>query len=81
VMLRWVGGKPVVRTNSSSASFGDVHVGPPDSTTVSNIIKRPSKPFGNALTRTVIQSVVIGDLTGTTANPTRFANVPTDFWT
>lgn len=81
VVMRWVGGKPTVRTNSSSSSFGDVQVGPPDSSTVRNIIKRPSRPFGNALTRTVIQSVVIGDLTGTTANKEWFLTVPADFWT
>lgn len=81
VMLKWVGGKPVVRSNSSTASFGDVHVGPPDSLTVSNIVKRPARPFGNTLTRMVIQSVVLGDLAGTTANSEWFANVQSDFWT
>lgn len=81
VMLKWVGGKPVVRTNSSTSSFGDVQVGPPDSSTVRGIVKRPSRPFGNALTRMVILSVVMGDLTGATANKEWFANVASDFWT
>ena len=81
VMLRWVGGKPVVRSNTSSTSFGEVQVGPPDSSAVRAIIKQPGRPFGNSLTRTVILSVVIGDLTGTTANKEWFANVASDFWT
>lgn len=81
VMLRWVGGKPVVRANTSTASFGDVKVGPPDTDTVRNIIKKPGKPFGNFVTRNAIKGVVLGDLTGRTANPEWFANVPADFWT
>ena len=81
VMLRWVGGKPVVRANSSTTSFGEVQVGPPDSAAVRGIIKKPGRPFGNSLTRTVILSVVIGDLTGSTANKEWFANVASDFWT
>ncbi len=81
VMLRWVGGKPVVRANTSTATFGDVKVGPPDTDTVRNIIKKPGKPFGNFVTRNAIKGVVLGDLTGRTANPEWFANVPADFWT
>lgn len=81
VMLRWVGGKPVVRSNASTSFFGDVQVGPVDSDAVRNIIKKPTKPFGNFVTRTAIQGVVMGDLAGRTANPEWFANVPADFWT
>ena len=81
VMLRWVNSKPKVHRNSSRFSFGEVKVGPPDSDTVRNIIKRPGKPFGNFLTRTVIEGVVRRDLTGRTAKTERFANVPGNFWT
>ena len=81
VMFRWVGGKPQARTNSSTFSFGEVKVGPPDLETVRKIVKKPSRPFGNPLTRSAIQSVVLGDLTGRTATAERFANVPADFWT
>jgi hypothetical protein len=81
VVMRWEGGKPKVRTNSSTTSFGTVKVGPTDVAAVSKIIKSPGKPFGNFLTRSVIQGVVLGDLTGRTSNPEWFANVPIDFWT
>jgi len=81
VKFCWVGGQPRVRSNASTFAFDEVKVGPPDSDTVRSIIKRPGKPFGNYLTRTVIQGVVLGDLTGRTANPEWFANVPGDFWT
>jgi hypothetical protein len=81
VMFHWEGGKPKVRSNSSTTSFGDVKVGPPDLDAVRKIVKKPSKPFGNFLTRIAIQSVVVGDLTGRTANAEWFANVPIDFWT
>ena len=56
VMFRWEGGKPKVRSSSSTTSFGEVKVGPPDLEAVRNIIKRPDKPFGNFLTRRAIQS-------------------------
>ncbi len=81
VMLRWVDGKPQVRTSSSSTSFGEVKSGPPDVPAASKLVKKPGKPFGNMLTRNVIQMVVMGDLVGRTANPTWFMNVPGDFWT
>ena len=81
VKIRWVGGKPQVNTNTSTFAFENVRVGPPDSGTVRRIIQKPGKPFGNFLTRTVIQGVVLGDLTGRTANKEWFANVPADFWT
>ncbi|MBK9572009.1 MAG: hypothetical protein IPO43_04385 [Rhodoferax sp.] len=81
VMIRWVGGKPVVRSNTSSTSFGDVKVGPVDTDAVRNIIKNPGKPFGNFVTRNAIQGVVMGDLAGRTANAEWFVNVPADFWT
>lgn len=81
VMFKWVGGKAMVRTNSSSTSFGDVQVGPPDASAVRAIIKNPDRPFGNSLTRNAILSVVIGDLAGSTSNKEWFANVPADFWT
>lgn len=80
VMLHWVGGKPQVRSNTSTTAFGDIKVGPVDVPAVSKIIKKPGKPFGNVLTRNTIKAVVLGDLTGRTANPTWFANVPVDFW-
>ncbi|HQR42653.1 MAG TPA: hypothetical protein PLX97_08210 [Gemmatales bacterium] len=81
VKIKWVGGKPKVETTSSSTSFGDVKVGPTDVAAVQKIIKKPQKPFGNFLTRSVIQGVVVGDLTGRTSNPEWFVNVPVDFWT
>jgi hypothetical protein len=81
VMFRWAGGKPMVRSNSSTFSFGEVKVGPPDVDAVRKIVKKPGKPFGNFLTRSAIQSVVLGDLTGRTANSEWFANVPANFWT
>jgi hypothetical protein len=81
VMFRWVGGEALVRSNSSTSSFGEVKMGPPDSDTVRQIIKKPGKPFGNPLTRSAIQHVVLGDLTGRSAISERFANVPGDFWT
>lgn len=81
IKIKWVGGKPTVHSNASTTSFGEVKMGPPDTETVRKIIKKPGKPFGNFLTRTVIQGVVVGDLTGRTANTEWFANVPVDFWT
>lgn len=81
VKFCWVGGTPRVRESRSTFSFGEVKLGPPDSDTVRKIIKNPGRPFGNHLTRTVIRGVVLGDLTGRTANPEWFANVPADFWT
>jgi hypothetical protein len=80
VMIRWVGGKPVVRSNASSVSFGEVKVGPPDSLAVRNIISRPGRPYGNFVTRNAIQGVVVRDLSGLTAKTEWFVNVPADFW-
>lgn len=81
VVLRWEGGKPNVRTNTSTTSFGTVKVGPTDVDAVRKITKAPKKPFGNFLTRSVIQGVVVGDLTGRTSNAEWFVKVPLDFWT
>jgi hypothetical protein len=81
VKFSWVGGKPRVRSNTSSYDFGEVKMGPPDTDTVRKIVKKPERPFGNYLTRSIIQGVVLGDLTGRTANREWFANVPGDFWT
>lgn len=81
VKICWEGGKPKVRSNASTFSFGEVKMAPPDNPTVRNIIHNPVRPFGNYITRTCINSVVIGDLTGRTANREWFKNVPADFWT
>lgn len=81
VKFSWVGGKPRVRSNTSNYDFGEVKMGPPDTDAIRKIVKKPERPFGNFLTRNVIQGVVLGDLTGRTANREWFVNVPGDFWT
>lgn len=82
VKFKWAGGKPKVDKKSSTLTFtGDVKMGQPTGKTVQGIIKKPGRPFGNDLTRRTIQSVVVGDLTGRTANDKWFNNVPADFWT
>jgi hypothetical protein len=81
VKFCWVGGKPQARSDASTFSFAEVKMGPPDTDTVRKLIKTPDRPFGNYVTRTAVMHVVLGDLTGRTANTEWFANVPGDFWT
>jgi len=82
VKFKWVGGKPKVAQQNSKITFsGVVQVGQPKGKTVQGIVKKPGRPFGNDLTRRTIQGVVVGYLTGRTANDTWFSNVPADFWT
>ena len=44
-------------------------------------MKKAERPFSNDVTCGAIQSEVLGDPTGRTANAERFANVTADFWT